>query len=143
MEALPPFYQATFALLAFVIGGGTIGPWLVKRFKLGGRAEMEKELESKFVTLPVFQKLASDVDKIGGKITGVQRVAEIATENAEAALTHAEQLERRQSDQWERITERLSETARVLDRVSTRVEAVALEQARTEGQLRGRRFGDE
>lgn len=142
MADMPPLAQAALALLAFVIGGGTIGPWIVKRFQLGSRAELEMALEQRFATLAAHERLAEDLNHVSGKVDGVRRIAEIATENAEAALARAERVEERQADQWERITERLADTARVLDNVTKRVEAVALEQARTEGMLRNRRHGD-
>lgn len=96
---------AVWALAIAIVGSGTIGRWLASRFRAGQNEELGKT----FATL-------KELNEWGGKVMGIHRVAELANEQAEAALaaatraeTRIDYLERQILPRLDKMTERLAE----------------------------------
>lgn len=104
---LPPWADTVLALLAFVIGGGTIGPWVAKRFRAGQQAELETLLATKFATVAEFngfrQALDARVSALHDRVEGILKLAEVATENADNALDAVREMKTLQESWQQRL----------------------------------------
>jgi hypothetical protein len=101
VDTLPPIAQW---LVATATGAGLVA--VAGRFVLrGGRAELEDALAKKFATLV-------EVNGLGEKVTAMQRVAELANEQAEEALSTAERATDRMELLEGQVLPRLDEISR-------------------------------
>jgi hypothetical protein len=101
METFPPLVQW---IVASATGAGLFA--LAGRCVLrGGRAELEDALAKKFATL-------GQLNGLGEKVTAMQRVAELANEQAEEALSTAERATDRMELLEGQVLPRLDEISR-------------------------------
>jgi hypothetical protein len=101
METFPPLVQW---IVASATGAGLFalaGRWVLR----GGRAELEDALAKKFATL-------GQLNGLGEKVTAMQRVAELANEQAEEALSTAERATDRMELLEGQVLPRLDEISR-------------------------------
>jgi hypothetical protein len=140
---LPPMAQLLLTLAGGLGLTGMIGPWVVRQFRRGARAELEDSLESKFATRESLtglrRALLKEQQDLRTLCEATRSMAEIATHNADTALDKVREVEMKITHQWERITERMQSTAETLERVANKVEKMALEQAKLEERSRGER----
>lgn len=113
--ALPPW------LLALLAMGSAVGVWkfLAGLLRSGARADLEKALAEKFATL-------EELNGLGAKVTGLQKVADLANEMAEEALATAERLGDRVAYMEKEILPRLD---KMTDRLTEQGEALAAQTA--------------
>ena len=103
MDQLPEVVQW---VVASATGAGLFalaGRWVVR----GGRAELEDAMQKKFATLVEFNGL-------GEKVTAMQRVAELANEQAEEALATAERATDRMEYMERQVMPRMEDISREL-----------------------------
>jgi hypothetical protein len=109
MDFLPTWAEPVVAIAVFLIGGGTIGPWLAKRFRAGQHAELETLLSQKFATISEMNGFRGSVlarlDEMENRQKATLRLAEMAVENADNALDAAKRIETIQESWQERIAE--------------------------------------
>lgn len=109
MDLLPAWAEPVIAIAVFLIGGGTIGPWLAKRFRAGQHAELEALLSQKFSTIAEMNGFRGSVlarlDEMENRQKATIRLAELAVENADNALDAAKRIEVVQNSWQERIAE--------------------------------------
>lgn len=141
---LPPTLQLLLTIAGALGLTGMIGPWVVRQFRRGAYAELEDALSKKFSTLETFnafrRAVKQEVQELRTFGEATRSMAELANDQAGTALDKVREVELRIAHQWERITERMENTAATLERVTDKVERMALEQARLEE--RARRPGD-
>jgi hypothetical protein len=112
---LPPWLAAVVALGTVVGLWGFLGKMLVR----GGRSDLETALEKKFATIEV-------LNRWGEKVTAMQKVAETANDQAEAALSIAQRVEQRMDFMEKQIVPRLD---KMTDRLTEQGEALAAQTA--------------
>lgn len=117
---------------------GMIGPWVVRQFRRGAREELVDALKEEFAPISVVnafrRAVKQEVQELRTFTEATRSMAEISTRNADTALDKIREMEIRAANQWERMTERMQTTAETLERVTDRVEKIALQQARIEGE---------
>lgn len=103
--ALPSWLVAVLAL------GSAIGVWkaLAGLLRSGARADLERVLAQKFATL-------DEVNGLGAKVTALQKVAELANEQAEEALATAERASERASMLESQVIPQLSQISQQLQK---------------------------
>jgi len=107
MTELPAWVSVLATFLAFVIGGGTVGPWLASKVKTANVAEMEKALSPKFAQVhevnglrgAMEDRIAKCCDRAEQAISG----ARLAQEVAEKALDLAQETRTIQGQFQERM----------------------------------------
>jgi len=146
MEGVPRWAEAIGAVILFLFGGGYFGPIIARRFRAGQRSELVAELKHEFAPLADLNGLRvavhGDITDLREQVEATRHMAQLAVGNADTALDKVREMEMRITNQWERITERMAETAKTLERVTERVEKLAIKQAVMEGRDGGRRAGD-
>jgi len=128
-SGLPAWAQALAAVAVFVIGGGTIGPWLASRVRSGQLAEQKKEMAKDFATSDDLNGLRLSLE---AQVTVARADAEkanaasrLAVTNAENALQTAQRIDTESKFRWESIAKEMAETARTLERVTERVQGIS------------------
>lgn len=127
-DQIPAWLEAAAAIVVFLIGGGTIGPWLARRFRQGQHAEMAQT----FATLKELNGMGERFKVIeGAQVRHELRLGDVEDKVAT--------LEVQQANHWERIAERMAETAKTLERVTDKVDSISTKQATLEGEMASRR----
>jgi hypothetical protein len=123
MDGLPAWMEVATGLFVFLVGGGTIGPWLTKRLRAGQQAETEAVLRQKFATL-------DELNGIGRKLGAYETMWVQHNDRLDDLQDRTLKLETISEQRWERVTEQMQEVARTLNVVMKQVRSVSDAQIR-------------
>jgi biopolymer transport protein ExbB/TolQ len=105
--------------------GGLLGGGALAKMGLGA---LENRMRNTFAT-------KGDLNDLGERVTGVQKVASLANEMADDALEKARTVERQQDERNGRYMETLERVSKSMERIAGEMQTVQREQAKVAGIL--------
>lgn len=148
---LPPLLQLLVAILGALGLTGMLGPWIVRRWKAGGNAELVEQMKATFATVETFNRYTEKWDHaLGGftarvdremkslddRVTGAVSAIGMANTNAEEALGIAEKA----ADRMEKLEDRwTNEILPRLEKIADRQQELGEAIAEQTGVLKGMR----
>jgi hypothetical protein len=116
MDIIPTWAEPVIAIVVFLVGGGTIGPWVAKRFRAGQQAELETLLAARFATISDINGFRASVqaklEEMENKQTATLKLAQMAVDNADTALDAVNRMEDVQKYWQERLASEVLEPLR-------------------------------